>query len=79
MAKDIVPELLERIESDFARRFAESNTVDRVGKLIDAGQATYKEERIRNEVGQILADVLRQICHRTCSTDGCILTSPNEF
>ena len=71
MAKDIVPELLERIESDFARRFAESNTVDRVGKLIDSGQATYKEaNEYAIEVGQILADVFKADLSSNVLPDG---------
>lgn len=60
MAKDIVPELLEKIEADFARRISTSETVARVGKLINEGKATYKEaNEYAIEVGQILADVFK--------------------
>lgn len=58
--KDIAPELLEAIESEFADSVLQSKTIQRLQKLIDTGTATYAEANdYAIEVGEILATAFK--------------------
>ena len=66
--KDIVPELLEKIESDFAERVGKSDKLKQIRKLIDSGSATFAEANEYSiEVGKLLAETFKeQIGRASC-------------
>ena len=71
MAKDVVPELLETIEADFAKRYANSDSAKRVRELIEAGKATYQEANdYAIEVGELLAGVFKANLSSSVLPDG---------
>ena len=58
---DIVPELLEKIERDFAVLMEQSSTIQAILESIKAGTATYREANIfASEVGSALSLALRR-------------------
>lgn len=58
---DITPELLERIQDDFAEAFSEDIRLAELNELIQGGKASYKEaDEYAARVGDILADAYRK-------------------
>ncbi len=68
---DVVPELLEKIRKDFQRDFKESEVINSVQKLLDAGTATYKEANdYAEEAGKILAKAFQSNLSSNVLPDG---------
>ena len=64
---DIVPELLEAIKKDFEKQRVDSKKIQALLKLLEEGQATYKDAHAYAvEVGEILSKVLN--VHITAET-----------
>lgn len=58
--EDVVPELLDRIQSDFDKAVKKSDTIEKLMEKIESGQATYLEaNEYAIEVGNILADAYK--------------------
>ena len=61
MAADIVPDLLDRIMSEFDTGVNNSKVIKEISDLINAGTADYKTAtRYATEIGQILSGVLKK-------------------
>lgn len=68
---DIVPELLEKIERDFAVLMEQSNTIQAILESIKAGTATYREANVfASEVGSALSLALRRYITLDSLPDG---------
>lgn len=60
MAKDIVPELLAKIEADFRERYNSSSIIRTTQEWIQGGRGTYKvANQYAIETGRLLADALK--------------------
>lgn len=58
---DIVPALLEAIESDFIKRLEQDTMLSDLGKIIGSGQANFETaSEYSRQLGEILSDVLRE-------------------
>lgn len=71
MAPDIVPDLLDRIMSEFSTRVNNSKVIKEISGLIDAGTADYKTAtRYATEIGRILSGVLKENITASTMPDG---------
>lgn len=61
MTKDIVPELLEKIEKEFIEKYSKSRKINSALKKIKADKATHQDSNeFAYECGKILADVFKE-------------------
>lgn len=61
MTKDIVPELLEKIEKEFIKKYSKSSKINNALKKIKAGKATHQDSNeFASECGKTLAEVFKE-------------------
>ena len=71
MEKDIVPELLEKIQKEFHEKFSKSEKIKALEAKVRDGTATYIEaQRYAEETGEILAQVLKKHITEEALPDG---------
>ena len=71
MEKDIVPELLEKIQKEFHENFSKSDKIKALEAKVRDGTATYIEaQRYAEETGEILAQVLEKHITKEALPDG---------
>lgn len=69
--KDIVPELLDKIQKDFKDSFIKSDKLKALQVLIDNKEATYKQaNEYAIEVGNLLSDVFKKHISSSTLPDG---------
>ena len=69
--KDIAPELLKKIQEDFAERFARSEKIKRLAEKITGGAATYAEaNEYAIETGELLAAAFKDNLSSDVLPDG---------
>lgn len=60
MTKDIVPELLEKLENEFVNKYSKNKKINSAVKKIKTGKATHKDSNeFAYECGKILAEVFK--------------------
>ena len=68
---DIVPALLESIESDFTKRLEQDTMLSELGKIIGSGQATFEAASdYSRRLGELLSGVLREHISADMLPDG---------
>ena len=61
MTKDIVPELLEKLENEFVNKYSKNKKINSAVKKIKTGKATHKDSNeFAYECGKILAEVFKE-------------------
>ena len=61
MTKDIVPELLEKLENEFVNKYSKNKKINSAVKKIKIGKATHKDSNeFAYECGKILAEVFKE-------------------
>ena len=71
MAKDIAPELLEKLQKSFSEKFNNNKKIDKILSTIQDGKPTYSEiNELSIEVGDILAEVFKENLSSDILPDG---------